>query len=75
VTGSVHSSIGVWLLEAGLLHAEGALAAFTAEQGDGMGRPGRLRVELQVHGGAVARVRVGGSAVTVLAGSIAVPDA
>jgi hypothetical protein len=32
-------------------------------------------VELQVHGGAVARVRVGGSAVTVLAGSIAVPDA
>jgi trans-2,3-dihydro-3-hydroxyanthranilate isomerase len=74
VTGSVHSSIGVWLLEAGLLHAEGALAAFTAEQGDGMGRPGRLRVELQMHDGAVARVRVGGSAVTVLAGSIVVPD-
>ena len=75
VTGSVHSSIGVWLLEAGVLHADGTLAAFTAEQGDGMGRPGRLRVELQVHDGAVARVRVGGSAVTVLAGSIAVPDA
>jgi PhzF family phenazine biosynthesis protein len=75
VTGSVHSSIGIWLLGAGVLHADGMLAAFTAEQGDGMGRPGRLRVELQVHGGAVARVRVGGSAVTVLAGSIAVPDA
>lgn len=75
VTGSVHSSIGIWLLEAGVLHADGTLAAFTAEQGDGMGRPGRLRVELQVHDGAVARVRVGGSAVTVLAGSIAVPDA
>jgi PhzF family phenazine biosynthesis protein len=75
VTGSAHSSIGVWLLEAGVLHAEGTLAAFTAEQGDGMGRPGRLSVELQVHDGVVARVRVGGSAVTVLAGSIAVPDA
>jgi len=75
VTGSVHSSIGVWLLEAGLLHVEDAHAAFTAEQGDGMGRPGRLCVELEVHGGAVARVRAGGSAVTVLAGSIAVPDA
>ncbi len=74
VTGSVHSSIGIWLLGAGVLHADGTLAAFTAEQGDGMGRPGRLRVELQVHDGAVARVRVGGSAVTVLAGSIAVPD-
>ncbi len=75
VTGSVHSSIGVWLLDAGLLHADGALAAFTAEQGDALGRPGRLRVELQVDGGAVARVRVGGSAVTVLSGSIARPQA
>ena len=73
VTGSVHSSIGIWLLEAGLLRTEGALATFTAEQGDGLGRPGRLRVEIQVRAGTVARVRVGGSAVTVLAGSIAVP--
>jgi hypothetical protein len=69
VTGSVHSSIGVWLLDAGLLHADGALAAFTAEQGDGLGRPGRLSVELQVRAGAVTRVRVGGSAVTVLSGN------
>jgi PhzF family phenazine biosynthesis protein len=75
VTGSVHSSIGAWLFEAGVLHPEGTLASFTAEQGDGMGRPGRLSVELQVHDGVIARVRVGGSAVTVLAGSIAVPDA
>jgi len=75
VTGSVHSSIGVWLLDAGLLHADGSLAAFTAEQGDGLGRPGRLRVELQVRAGAVTRVRVGGSAVTVLSGSIARPQA
>jgi trans-2,3-dihydro-3-hydroxyanthranilate isomerase len=75
VTGSVHSSIGVWLLDSGLLHTDGALAAFTAEQGDGLGRPGRLRVELQVHAGAVDRVRVGGSAVTVLSGSIARPQA
>ena len=74
VTGSVHSSIGVWLLDAGLLHADGALAAFTAEQGDGLGRAGRLRVELQVGAGAVTRVRVGGSAVTVLSGSIARPE-
>jgi trans-2,3-dihydro-3-hydroxyanthranilate isomerase len=74
VTGSVHSSIGVWLLDAGLLHADGTLAAFNAEQGDGLGRPGRLRVELHVNAGAVDRVRVGGSAVTVLSGSIARPQ-
>jgi PhzF family phenazine biosynthesis protein len=75
VTGSVHSSIGVWLLDAGLLHADGTLAAFNGEQGDGLGRPGRLRVELHVNAGAVDRVRVGGSAVTVLSGSIARPQA
>jgi len=75
VTGSVHSSIGVWLFKAGLLHANGALIAFTSEQGDGLGRPGRLQVELQLQDGAVARLRVGGAAASVLAGSIAVPDA
>jgi PhzF family phenazine biosynthesis protein len=75
VTGSVHSPIAVWLFRAGLLHADGALVAFTAEQGDSLGRPGRLRVELQLQDGEVARVRVGGSAVTALEGSIAVPDA
>lgn len=75
VTGSVHSSIGLWLLEAGLLRAAGTMAAFTAEQGDGLGRPGRLRVELLIQDGAVGRVRVGGSAVSVMAGSIARPSA
>ncbi|HEV8531403.1 MAG TPA: PhzF family phenazine biosynthesis protein [Methylomirabilota bacterium] len=75
VTGSVHSSIGLWLFEAGLLRPAGTMAAFTAEQGDGLGRPGRLRVELLVQDGAVGRVRVGGSAVSVMAGSIARPPA
>jgi predicted PhzF superfamily epimerase YddE/YHI9 len=45
-------------------------AAFTAEQGDGLGRPGRLRVELETTAGRVTRVRVGGQAVTVLSGSL-----
>jgi len=73
VTGSVHSALGVWLLEAGLLQAADGRAAFTAEQGDGLGRPGRLQVELTVSGGRAARVRVGGRAVTVLSGSLLSP--
>ena len=78
VTGSVHSSIGVWLLEAGRLRPERGLAAFTAEQGDFLGRPGRLTVEVRVEAGAdgrerAARVRVGGRAVTVLSGSLRLP--
>jgi PhzF family phenazine biosynthesis protein len=70
VTGSVHSSIGVWLLEAGALPAAEGPLVLAAEQGDALGRPGRLRVELTVAGGRAARVRVGGRAVTVLTGSL-----
>ena len=43
VTGSVHSTLGVWLLEAGALPAADGRAVFTAEQGDGLGRPGGCR--------------------------------
>jgi len=55
--------------------ADGRLV-FTAEQGDGLGRPGRLQVELTTqaaqsgHAGHATRVRVGGTAVTVLTGSL-----
>lgn len=68
VTGSVHSSLGVWLLEAGALPAADGRVVFTAEQGDGLGRPGRLQVELTAKAGHAERVRVGGRAVTVLTG-------
>ncbi len=78
VTGSVHSAIGVWLLEARRLRPERGLAAFTAEQGDFLGRPGRLAVEVRVRTDADGRdravgVRVGGRAVTVLNGSLRLP--
>ena len=72
VTGSVHAAIPVWLWEAGVLKAEQEVARFQAEQGDFLGRPGRLQVELHVADGRPARVRVGGRAVTVLTGSIRV---
>ena len=73
VTGSVHSSLAIWLLEAGALGRADGHAGFTAEQGDGLGRPGRLQVELTVTGGRATRVRVGGRAVTVLSGSLRHP--
>ena len=73
VTGSVHSPMGRWLAEARVLRLDAGRAAFTAEQGDTVGRPGRLRVEVEGAGGAAPRVRVGGSAVTVLSGSLRLP--
>lgn len=70
VTGSVHASLAVWLWQAGLLNATREAVAFQAEQGDLLGRPGRLRVELHLANEQLARVRVGGQAVTVLSGTI-----
>lgn len=72
VTGSVHASIPVWLWEAGVLKADGGIARFQAEQGDSLGRPGRLQAELYLTDGQPARVRVGGQAVTVLSGRLRV---
>lgn len=72
VSGSVHAAIPVWLWEARLLKVEDGVARFQAEQGDSLGRPGRLQVELHVADGRPARVRVGGRAVTVLSGSLRV---
>lgn len=73
VTGSVHSSIALWLLGAGRLEPAGGPSVFTAEQGDGLGRPGRLLLAVDAAAGAPARIRVGGRAVTVLEGRIALP--
>jgi PhzF family phenazine biosynthesis protein len=70
VTGSVHAAIPIWLWEAGVLDRGADSVRFTAEQGDTLGRPGRLAVELQLDGGRPAAVRVGGRAVAVLSGTI-----
>jgi len=69
VTGSVHASVAVYVTAAGR-----APDRFTAEQGDPLGRPGRLRIEVDRDaGGGVRRVRVGGQAVTVLRGTLQLP--
>ena len=58
MTGSLHASLAVWLRGLGLVSDH-----FTAEQGDLMGRPGRLEIETK-------GPRVGGRAVTVLKGEL-----
>ena len=72
-TGSVHSSIALWLLEAGLVSTATDRGVFIAEQGDGLGRPGRLFLDVDASAGTPAGIRVGGRAVTVLHGHIALP--
>jgi PhzF family phenazine biosynthesis protein len=60
VTGSVHGPL------AARLHQEGRLRGRArAEQGDAIGKPGRLQLEVTD-----GKVRVGGEAVTVLEGRL-----
>jgi PhzF family phenazine biosynthesis protein len=59
VTGSVHGPLAAYLARHGILRGRGR-----AEQGDAMGKPGRLELEVG------DRVRVGGEAVTVIEGEL-----
>lgn len=69
VTGTAHIALGGYLVEAGKI---GVPAAFVGEQGDFCGRPGLVEVEVSGTRDAPV-VRVGGRAVTVLRGTMAVP--
>jgi trans-2,3-dihydro-3-hydroxyanthranilate isomerase len=73
VTGSAHAAIGVWLAEAGALASGEGAIRFVGEQGDGLGRPARILVEVTREGGRLARVRIGGTAVTILTGTLRLP--
>jgi PhzF family phenazine biosynthesis protein len=74
VTGSSHGTLALLLYESGLLHPEDGRCVVQAEQGDAVGRRGRLTVELTLDGTHPAAVRVGGTAVTVLDGEMLLPE-
>lgn len=71
VTGSAHGPLGVYLWRQGVVvpSSEGVVS-YVGEQGDGIGRPGRVWVRIQVAGGRVAQVEVGGRAIRVLDASL-----
>lgn len=70
VTGSAHGPLAVYLFESGLLNVENGRCVFQAEQGDAIGRRGRITVELCVENGKPVSLRIGGRAVTVLEGEM-----
>lgn len=68
VTGSATGGMAAYLWRYGLVRE----AAYTAEQGHIMGRPGLVEVEVEGEGDTPTTVRVAGTAVTVLRGTITV---
>jgi trans-2,3-dihydro-3-hydroxyanthranilate isomerase len=69
VTGTAHATIAVYLDWLGLLPA-GERVAYEGEQGQAVGRPGSVNVEVLRRDGTVADVRIGGKAVIVVRGEI-----
>jgi PhzF family phenazine biosynthesis protein len=74
VTGSASGPLAEYLARHGVipLPANGGTARARAEQGDAMGKPGRVELEVRGSAGSVDGVRVGGAAVTVLEGTLRV---
>lgn len=72
VTGSANGPLGVYLYEQGLVEPVGDTVIIIGEQGDEIGRKGRVTVQVKVKGAQVLSVTIGGRAVTVLDGEMLV---
>ncbi len=70
VTGSANGPLGVYLFERGELQAVDNVVTLTGEQGDAIGRRGRVAIRMTVRGTDVVTLEVGGRAVTSMKGEL-----
>jgi trans-2,3-dihydro-3-hydroxyanthranilate isomerase len=73
VTGSANGPLGVYLFERGEVQATGDSVMLIGEQGDAIGRKGRVKIRLGVQGSRVTSVQIGGRAVTIIDAEILLP--
>jgi trans-2,3-dihydro-3-hydroxyanthranilate isomerase len=72
VTGSANGPLGVYLYDQGLIEANGDTVSIVGEQGDAIGRRGRVDIRLGVKNSEVQSLHIGGRAVTILDGEMTV---
>lgn len=71
-TGSAAGALGAYLVWHGLIRPHDGVARVVVEQGQEIGRPSLIYVEVAVgNGGEITAVRVGGQAVAVITGEVA----
>jgi trans-2,3-dihydro-3-hydroxyanthranilate isomerase len=68
VTGSASGAMGAYLVRYGIVQTP----AFMVEQGQIIGRPGTVYIEIDGEGESISAVRVGGQAVTVITGMLTI---
>jgi trans-2,3-dihydro-3-hydroxyanthranilate isomerase len=71
-TGAAATAFPGWLVPR--LGATDGVLTVTVEQGVEMGRPSTIGIEVELSGGLITVVRVGGTAVSVATGTIRIPD-
>ena len=74
VTGSAHGPLAALMFESGVLNPKDGKCVFQSEQGDAIGRRGRVSVELVIENDKPASVKIGGNAITVLEGEMRILD-
>ena len=70
VTGTANGPLGAYLIEFGKMKPEQETVILIGEQGDVIGRKGRVKIELTVREKVLRSLRIGGRAVTVLGGEM-----
>lgn len=65
VTGNANGPLGAYVVRHGLARTDQETLRFSAVQGEAMGRPGTVDVEVAIAGGNPVRVKVGGRATVV----------
>jgi trans-2,3-dihydro-3-hydroxyanthranilate isomerase len=72
VTGSANGPLGAYLFERGEVEPVNGAATIIGEQGDVIGRKGRVSIRVTVEGTRVTGVHIGGRAVTVVQGEMTI---
>lgn len=71
-TGSAAGALGAYLVWHGLVLPHSGVANLVVLQGEEVGRPSRMMVQVNVgNGGEITEVKVGGEAVTIISGEVA----
>jgi len=74
VTGSAHGPLTQLLIENGYLPSTPGSYKFQAEQGDSIGRKGRVQVRVEIDESMQPTIRIGGYAITVMEGEMLVSE-
>ena len=74
VTGNANGRLGRYLVHYGIVKPGDGIFSYTAVQGEAIGRPGRMRVEVEVAGGVPVGVRIVGEAVVAFSTEIEIDE-